>query len=387
MANPVVEVTTNSYFSRLKSSIGWIFIWIILIIWATVLLWHNEHRSIARTIWLNQAFEAVVPVDITDLASQENGTLIHTVWTPEVTGTLTDEDYGVSTDTIKLKRKVEMFQWEEIESTETKENLWGSETVTTTYSYQTKWSEMAINSSNFKNNTDHQNPSFNGPKTKVFEQSDVRLGGIELTQNFTDKLNNFESLSLTGQDLLWETSTGVHTSQREIYFWNNPSTPSVGDIRVTFSVVSPYEVSVIGEYNNWALKKYITENKSTIALLQSWEMSALEMIDFEHGVNSFVTWGLRALGIFLLYVGFGLILGPIVALSRLIPFLGWIVGFGANMIAFLLAIIVGPLIIAIAWFAARPLLSLGIIALIALVVWYIIYSKKTNTPAPGSTET
>jgi hypothetical protein len=64
----------------------------------------------------------------------------------QASGILKDNVYNVSSNGLKLRRSVEMYQWEESESESSQDNLGGSETVTTNYTYTTQWSEEAISS-------------------------------------------------------------------------------------------------------------------------------------------------------------------------------------------------------------------------------------------------
>lgn len=174
-----------------------------------------------------------------------------------------------------------------------------------------------------------------------------------------------------------QSATGtLQVSPREIYYGANSATPQVGDKRVRFEVVSPSMISVMGEYNAGKLITHTTENESTISLLENGDVSAEEMILSAERTNTLITWGLRVLGIFLLYAGFSMILAPLVIIAKVIPFVSRIVGFGTGIIAFLLAMIVGPLVIAIAWFAARPLVSGIVLAVAGLIIGAILYMKK-----------
>jgi hypothetical protein len=78
--------------------------------------------------------------------------------------------------------------------------------------------------------------------------------------------------------------------------------------------------------------------------------------------NTLVTWIIRVVGLIFLWVGFALVMAPLGALAAVIPPLGQMVGFGAGLVALVLAVLVGAGTIAIAWFWYRPLLALGIIA-------------------------
>ena len=72
--------------------------------------------------------------------------------------------------------------------------------------------------------------------------------------------------------------------------------------------------------------------------------------------NTMITWLLRVVGLVVLFIGFAMLLSWMGVLADVIPFVGSIVSFGTGLIAFLLAILVGAAVIAIAWFWYRPLL-------------------------------
>jgi hypothetical protein len=80
---------------------------------------------------------------------------------------------------------------------------------------------------------------------------------------------------------------------------------------------------------------------------------------------------LRGVGLVLLAIGFALFMNPIAVLADVIPFLGSIVRMGTGLIAFLLAIVVGTITIAVAWFYYRPLYGIAILVAGALVTWLI----------------
>jgi hypothetical protein len=57
-------------------------------------------------------------------------------------------------------RRVEMYQWEEEEHTETHDEMGGGQTTETTYTYNKVWSENHIDSSNFYKSSQYVNPSW-----------------------------------------------------------------------------------------------------------------------------------------------------------------------------------------------------------------------------------
>lgn len=91
-----------------------------------------------------------------------------------------------------------------------------------------------------------------------------------------------------------------------------------------------------------------------------------------------------------MWVGLMLILGPISMLLAFIPVLKNITGFIAGLFAFLVALILTLLTIAVAWLFYRPLLSLLLIAVIAVAVVLIkvlVINKvknKSDSQPPSS---
>jgi hypothetical protein len=81
------------------------------------------------------------------------GRVIHVTGRLQPTTTLADEAFGVSLPAIRLKRKVEIFQWQEHSNTNSQKNVGGGTTTHKHYEYRTAWSESLIDSSSFKMRT------------------------------------------------------------------------------------------------------------------------------------------------------------------------------------------------------------------------------------------
>jgi hypothetical protein len=79
-------------------------------------------------------------------------------------------------------------------------------------------------------------------------------------------------------------------------------------------------------------------------------------------------------------------MGPVGVLADVIPFLGSLVRLGTGAIAFVLAVLVGGLTIALAWFWYRPLLAVGIAAAafaIAILVGRLGRRKVADEAEPA----
>ncbi len=111
-----------------------------------------------------------------------------------------------------------------------------------------------------------------------------------------------------------------------------------------------------------SVKPFTTSNGRSLFLSEAGLVGAPEMFDAAQSENTVITWLVRLGGLLGLYVGFSLTFSILGVIADVIPFVGSIVRFGTGLIAFALTLVIGPTVIAIAWFAYRPLLSLGLIA-------------------------
>jgi hypothetical protein len=72
---------------------------------------------------------------------------------------------------------------------------------------------------------------------------------------------------------------------------------------------------------------------------------------------------LRLVGVFAMFAGFMLILAPLVVVADVVPFIGNILSAGSALVSLVLTAIVAPVVIAVAWFWYRPLVSAVVLAI------------------------
>ena len=85
--------------------------------------------------------------------------------------------------------------------------------------------------------------------------------------------------------------------------------------------------------------------------------------------NRVLTWVLRGVGTFLMFLGTTLLVRPLTSLFTWIPFFGGIVNLGTALFGVVVAVVGATVIIAAAWFAYRPLLSVALL-IIAIALIY-----------------
>jgi hypothetical protein len=74
-----------------------------------------------------------------------------------------------------------------------------------------------------------------------------------------------------------------------------------------------------------------------------------------------------------MFIGWMLMMRPLVVLADVIPFLGNVIGAGTGVVALLVTAVVAPIVIAIAWLWYRPLVSAGVL----VIGFAIAYAIKT----------
>jgi len=381
------ETNTTWYFQNLWNSIKWIFVGFLLIILSIWLLWWNEGRTIKIAKWLEEWQKNTIEWKINKIDLSLNNKLVHIKWRANTKEILKDNLFFITWNVLKLDRKVEMYQWKEIKKTRSKNNVWGSTTRTTTYTYQKDWSTKKIDSSSFKEMS-HKNPSSWPFNSKEEIASKITIGKIILWNEFVSQLNK-----KTDIDIPWNIFNrikkkysnmfvNIDKQWQYLYFSNstgaNLANPSIGDLRVSFSVVNPIEVSAIWKQYSNNLTSYTTKNWTSISLLQYGDISINDMYKTAQKNNIIIAWLLRIWWLLLMFVGFKMLFGLLETIAKVIPFLWSVADFWTSLIAFLLTIIVWGLVIIIAWFFVRPILSISLLLIIWLIVYSIIKIKKSN---------
>ena len=383
------ETTTTSWFTRLKNGVIAIFIGILLVIGSAILLFWNEGRAITTYRALVEGAGLVISVDSAAPDAANDGKLVHITGPVAPQGTVTDEDFGIAADgSVGLTRNVEMYQWVQEEETKTEKNLGGSETTTTTYNYKKEWKSERVASEDFKKQDGHENPemAISGAQILVPE---AKVGDFTLTGEQVASLGTESDIRLSDENITpfadyLGADYKVTAKNGGIYVGNNPASPQVGDLRITYSRSDLKEASFVGAQQGDRIGNYTTTNGREIFLRAAGKVTAADMFKEAQSENAIITWLVRAGGILLMFIGFSMAFSLLSIIGDVIPFVGSIVGFGTAFLAFILAIVIGPIIIAIGWFAYRPLLSIGIIAgglLVGGVVWYL---RKGRAAAPAA---
>jgi hypothetical protein len=358
------EVTRTSWLSRIGASIKGVLFGIVLIAASTVLLFWNEGRAVQTARSLTEGAGIVVGIDPARVDPANEGKLVHVSGDIKTTAPLSDAEFGVSAMGTSLVRTVEMYQWKEESKTETRKNLGGSEETVTTYSYVRTWSDRHIDSSKFKRPEGHANPQMRYSRLQVFAR-DATLGAFRPGEGVLRLLpaNNEVRVEPAVADALAQRlRRTVQSVDGRLYFGTDPSSPRIGDLRISYKLAPAGPTSVIGRQAGSDFSDYQTQAGDRLLMASAGIRSAADMFKQAEAENRILTWILRFVGALLMFIGFGLILRPLVVVADVVPFIGNILGAGAGLVSLVLTAVLAPLVIAIAWFWYRPLVSLAVIA-------------------------
>ncbi len=120
MADSITEVTETGWLSQITGSIKSVGIGILLFVVAFPALFINEGCYVKTKKALDEGLGLVQSVSSENVDPAYDGKLVHMTGKATTEETLTDDEFGVSENAIKLYRTAEMYQWKEIKETKTK---------------------------------------------------------------------------------------------------------------------------------------------------------------------------------------------------------------------------------------------------------------------------
>ncbi|MDR1508817.1 MAG: TMEM43 family protein [Synergistaceae bacterium] len=391
------KIQYESYGRRIVASITGVLIGIVMFAIASYVLYWNEGRTVRQSDVILEARAAAVEMyDISNADPSFEGKLVHAAGRAETKDILKDATFGVETNAIKLERNVQYYQWVEKTKTEEKEKLGGGKETITTYTYEKEWSPKPVNSDNFEDtNARTRNRNFVTAEVedKTIYAADVTFGAYRLPEIIRNSIGNAAPVSFelpqpikdefekrVGSVLEREGEAGganaryVHTSEGTVYFGKTPSSPVIGDAKISFTEVKPADISVIAVVRGQTFDRFTASNRNQFYEVSMGNVSAEEMFSGAEAANSIIEWVLRGVGALFVIIGIRLFIGPAAILAAVIPFIGNVIGAGSTLVAFLVGIAWSLILIAFAWLRFLPLLGGGLLA-IAVVLFTLSYLR------------
>ena len=391
------SLNMQDWLSKLMGSIQGILIGLILFVVSIGLLYWNEGR-----VDISSVADKAVEISATEQSTEAEGQLIST------SGKITTEDllgdtYLQAGNYIAVRRNVEMYAWDE--SSETKSKTTNGENYVDvdennasngsekTYIYNKVWTSNPDDSAGFKFPAQHQNPQKPLPdKTVTVENAKIGIYEVDLDKA---QLPGFDTVSLSegntmlDKGLLTEDDESgmaffesfediAPTLESDKYIYKGFGTlenPEVGDIRISYSVLpADQDVTVFGQQSGTKITTYIGEKNSKLYRIFSGTRSeALSQMSTEHTT---MTWGLRLLGFVLMWIGLGMLLGPISAVLDFVPLVGQLSKTVIGIATFIVAAILSALVI---WISMVMHNIVAIIVVVVVIIGIILMILKQKS--------
>ena len=374
-SNDKVVVTNEKqgFLSKITGSFTGIITGILLLFLGIGLLWWNEQNNVKNIKNVKELRDQVIEVSSSKVDYEYDGKLISTngkfTYNESV---ITDDAFKVSAQTPVLVRTVEVYQW--VESSETKDDK-------TTYTYSKEWSEKLVDSSKFNTPTGHENPVDVKYQSERFETEEtLKIGAYNLISDFKQLLPANKNVAIEEGIELPE---GYKINNKYITNSEDVTTPAIGDIRISYTKNDWKEASVLGKQKDDTIGAYTTKKNTNIKKIVEGIKNSEEIIGGIEKANKMSKWMFRILGSLLIIMAVSSILGPLTTILGFIPFLGKIVNSMIGVVSFLIGLSISLVVIAIAWFAARPIVSIVLIAIVVGLIVALVYYKKNNKAVPA----
>ena len=390
----VTETTTESWGSRLGSSIKGVLFGAGLFIAGFPVLFWNEGNSVKTARAIDEGEGACISLKSNAKVDPEmNGKLVHMTGKADTQDVLSDDQFGVSATAIRMERNVEMYQWIEESRTTEKKKLGGSVEKVTTYTYKKGWFDHAIDSSGFKEQG-HDNPGSMEFESDRMYASNVSFGAFKLSENQIKRIGSAQAYAFP-TDFVCKVERAkrqggtiyIPNAETRNNALNNRDVVSqtrIGDMRVTFSVVYPHEISLIAKQHGETFVDYTAKNGKKLNYMADGVKDAAEMFETARTNNAIMTWLIRLGGFLMMFFGLSTMLKPLSVLADVLPILGDIVGIGTGLVAGIISIVCSLVTIAIAWVFYRPILGILLLVIAGFLVWMLIQKRKAAKAASAA---
>lgn len=370
MSDSYREVAHESWGSRLAGSIKSVITGFVLAAAALPAMWCNEGRAVTTARSLEEGAASVVAIAPETVDPAHEGRLVHLTGPAGTEEVLRDPEFGVTAVAIRLVRTTEMYQWDEHETSETRDKPGGGKETVHEYSYYKTWSERTIDSSRFHRSWSYQNPGPVPYPSRKFDAQAVTVGAFTLSRALLDQLKKTEPLPIAEAPPAPPRATGLRHVADGFYRGRDPGSPQIGDVRVRFSVVRPQTVSLVARQSGSTFAPYQTHAGDALLMLEAGAQTAESMFHTAAVVDRVLTWILRFAGFLVLFFGVLLVVRPIVVLGSVVPLVGSLLGAGLWVFSLGFAAALSLATIATAWVWYRPVFAVGLlVAMAATLLW------------------
>ena len=347
---------------------------LVLLVIGVLILWNNEGRTVKMQSVINEALHSYTDVASTSIDSKYEGKLIATTGNLDLSGSnpVEDKKFGIRVTGAKLERVVEMYQWNENCTTDENDNR--------NCTYEKDWSSALIDSTQFEK-SGYTNPTAFKYEGEEFLATNVKVGAFDLPERLLNNLSYDKDLNNERLVELYKNNVeGFKVVDNYITNTSKPEDVKIGDLRISYRYAGDGQVSLLGVQSGSTLTAFTGKKGKSIFTIKRGSYTGKEMLNSMTKANNMTKWLLRLLGVILVIGGIGSVFTPLQNLADKVPVLGSIVNFSTSLISTVLGLAISLVVIAVAWFRFRPVLS---IILLVIVVGLFVFLKVYKGKLPS----
>jgi hypothetical protein len=157
-------------------------------------------------------------------------------------------------------------------------------------------------------------------------------------------------------------------------------------VRVSYDVVKPDSVSLVAVQKASTFVPFQARAGDTILLVEAGMKTAQEMFKIAEERNKVLTWILRGIGFFMMFLGLVLTFRPVAVMADVVPLFGTALSAGLGVFAFLGSFVLSFVTIAVAWVAVRPVLGISLLVLaLGALVWLLKIGRSKKAAKAAAT--
>ena len=340
----------------LKNSLKTVFIGMIVSILALSLLFANEQNYVNSIKKANYAEKNIIELQ-NQIPSQANeGKLVHFSNLAGSSQKLSDDIISIP-NTIALIRTTEMYQWQEIKTTNN-----GNQ-------YRKEWHRELINSNNFEK-VEYKNPKNFRYKPKEIYAKNIYFGKFYLSAELVNKIKTVTKIQQLPYNSKFKIYNGFYFTGKDY------DKPQIGDQKLFYSYIpSGIQLSIIAKQTGNLLEPMHTKY-GDIAIISNGTKSSNEMLNEYRKNNTNDCWLIRGILILILFIGLNIVIQPLVNSVGKIPLIGATTQYAAQFLTVILALAIGTITIALCWLVVRPEIAIPAILLSTITIISLRKKKK-----------
>ena len=338
-----------------------------------------------------------VEVFIDNIDKANNGKLVYAAGQTSCEEEIKDNLFEVKVkNSIRLYRKVEVFQWVETSKVSSEQISEDQIQDTEGFYYNVKWVSDVIDSSKFMYGEGHDNYLKELPyKPAVFYPNKVKLGEYELDGEQLKTVGESEWAYLDEESVdvpegaIFYNDTIYYSPQLdelnkkeqakakatggevEVYYEPNPEKPIIGDVKITFRTVVPPEVTIIAnQRNNWLGS--LKEDPIQTFEIRNGIIPKKNFFKLDEGGNTSMVWLARVGCAILAFLGLYLLFAPLARIGDFVPFFKDFEECGVAFLCGVFTVISILICIGSAWVSNMALLSSAMFVCAVILIVFVI---------------